>query len=784
MDPSKILIVDDEEMCRELLQYMLADYYENFLLAGNGLEALDLLVVHADIDLILLDLEMPVMGGQEMLSVVKNLPDLQAIPVIVASGNREDAIRSLGNGADDFIIKPYDSLELLLRVTNLLRKNLDITERKRAENKLLAVTNSAHDAILMMEPHGRITYWNPAAVQIFGYRAEEVLGTDLHILLAPERYHAAHHAAIPEFQLTGNGNAVGKTIELSALRKDGQEIVVEMSLSTIFLDGGWHAVAIIRNITERIRVEKALEESERFMRILTDTIPGMVGYWTRELRCGFANAAYLEWFGKTPEQIRGIHIRELLGGELFIRNEPFINAALQGERQQFERTLTKADGTIGYSWAHYIPDVDGDQVRGFFALVSDVTELKQSQLRLERLNVELEKQTEEAKAASRAKSEFLSNMSHEIRTPMNGVIGMTQLLQMSDLNEEQKEYADLLFTSGKNLLSLINDILDLSKIEAGKITLEMADFDLKNCLNDVILTQKSLVHQKGLALKVIVPDDCPKSVVGDQFRVKQIILNLLGNAIKFTSTGEISLAIEILEHYSGSALVQVSVQDTGIGISPEALETIFKPFSQEDGSTTRLYGGSGLGLTISRNLAEMMDGKISVESTRGIGSCFRLTLPFLLVPLTEPLIEKAVLCAGWEGEPVRILLAEDNPVNRTFAVSLLRKLGHKIVVTENGRECLEALAQGSFDIVLMDIQMPVMNGEEAIREIRSREEGAVHHQRVIALTAYSLRGDKERFLQLGFDGYVSKPLEVGSLIAEMKRCIATEKGGIYENTDC
>jgi PAS domain S-box-containing protein len=652
MQRSKILIVDDEEMSRELLQYMLADHYENFLLATNGLEALDLLVVHTDIDLILLDLEMPIMGGQEMLSVVKNLPDLRSIPVIVASGNREDAIRSLGNGADDFIIKPYDPLELMLRVNNLLRKNTEITERKRGD--------------------------------------------------------------------------------------------------------------------------KALEESERFMRVLTDTIPGMVGYWTRELRSGFANAAYLEWFGKTPEQMRGIHISEVLGLELFRKNEPFINGVLRGERQQFERTLTKADGTVGYSWAHYIPDIDGDQVRGFFALVSDVSELKQAQLRLERLNVELEQQTEEAKAASRAKSEFLSNMSHEIRTPMNGVIGMTQLLQMSDLNEEQQEYADLLFTSGKNLLSLINDILDLSKIEAGKITLEMSDFDLKNALNDVLLTQKSLIHHKGLALKVAIPDDFPTMVVGDQLRIKQIFLNLLGNAIKFTAAGEIRIAAAVLERFNGSALIQLSVQDTGIGISSEALETIFKPFSQEDGSTTRLYGGTGLGLTISQNLAELMDGKITVESTQKVGSCFRLTLPFVLANTVDE-NKTSTLFATWEGEPLHILLAEDNPVNRTFSISLLRKLGHEVVAAENGRECLALLERGSFDVVLMDIQMPVMNGEEAIRKIRLQEQGTVHHQHVIALTAYSLRGDKERFLQCGFDGYVSKPIEVGALIDEMKRCVETER---------
>jgi PAS domain S-box-containing protein len=646
----------------------------------------------------------------------------------------------------------------------------DITERKKATEKLQSITNSAYDAILMMDPQGNISYWNPAAEIMLGYMAEEALGKNLHNLLAPERYHAAHHAAFPEFLRSGSGNAVGKTLELFVRRKDGQEIAVDLSLSAVLLNGAWNAVGIVRDITERKNTALIIEENERFLRNLTDIIPGTVGYWTRDLHCSFANAGYLEWFGKTQEQMRGIHIREMMSDELFSKNEPFINAALQGKYQRFERTLTKADGSTGYTLTHYIPDIKDDQICGFIVLVSDVTELKQTQFKLEQLNNELVIKTVEAESATRAKSDFLANMSHEIRTPMNGVIGMTQLLEMTDLTEEQKDYVATLASSGKNLLSLINDILDLSKIESGKITIEMADFSLKSCMNDVVLTQKSVAFQKRVSLRVNLADDLPDLVTGDQLRIKQILLNLIGNALKFTEKGSVTLTLQVLTQYSGSALIQFSVQDTGIGISSDAFEKIFMPFSQEAVSTSRLHGGTGLGLTISQSLAELMDGKITVESTQGVGSCFILTVPFSVVnksaPENEVHTDKTVL---WEGKSLRILLVEDNPVNINFQTALLRKIGHNVVLAENGIDCLSIYKQGAFDLILMDINMPLMNGEEALREIRKKEEGTSYHQPVIALTAYSLRGDKERFIEEGFDGYVSKPLEVDLLVEEMNR---------------
>ena len=547
--------------------------------------------------------------------------------------------------------------------------------------------------------------------------------------------------------------------------------------------------------------EETVRAAETRFRTVSNLAPVLIWISGTDSLCTWFNEVWLDFTGRTMEQERGNGWAEGVHPEDFKRClETYVTAFDARKSFSMDYRLRRYDGHYRWLCNDGIPLFEENEFKGYIGSGVDITERKLMEIALhnseEKLGYQneemlateemlmvrideyenIQKQLREAKtvaeSANRAKSEFLANMSHEIRTPMNGVLGMTQLLDMTVLTTEQREYVNALKLSGTNLLSLMSDILDLSKIEAGKITIEVAEFSLHRCINDVLLMQKTAAFDKKLALKLDLAGEIPYLVVGDQLRVKQILLNLLGNAIKFTQQGSVTLSTQLLEQHDSSVLIQIAVHDTGVGISQGHLETIFLPFTQEDGSISRKFGGTGLGLTISRRLAELLGGELTVESSPESGSCFTVTLPFTVgrdAAAIEALSSKTAVV--WDGPPLRILFVEDDKVSIAFGSALCKKLGVDFIIAENGRECLAALENGSFDLVLMDIQMPVMTGEGALREIRTREQGTAAHQPVIAMTAHSMRGEKENFLAQGFDGYISKPLITKGLVAEMKRVL-------------
>ena len=294
------------------------------------------------------------------------------------------------------------------------------------------------------------------------------------------------------------------------------------------------------------RYETALRDNQRFMNTLTDVIPGMIGYLTHELCCGFANNEFRTWFGKSPEEMLGMHIQDIIGAELFSRIEPFVNQTLKGERQQLELPLTKTDGQVGHTLVHLIPDRYGDQTLGFYLLISDVTELKQTQFQLEKLNEVLQQRTEEAETANTAKSRFLANMSHEIRTPMNAVQGLLHLLQRSGLSSQQLDYVKKIQSASQSLLAILNDILDFSKVESGKLELEQTPFCLDDVMYNLSTILTSAVMNKDVEVLFSIDADLPRAVRGDALRLQQVLLNLAGNAVKFTSQGTVTVGARVI----------------------------------------------------------------------------------------------------------------------------------------------------------------------------------------------------------------------------------------------
>ena len=396
----------------------------------------------------------------------------------------------------------------------------------------------------------------------------------------------------------------------------------------------------------------------------------------------------------------------------------------------------------------------------------------------EELISQLEAAIESETVANRAKSEFLANMSHEIRTPMNGVLGMAELLQNTDLSHKQRRYTKVIQESGELLLSIINDILDFSKIEAGKLELESIPFDLRDLIRDVARMLSSSASAKGLELNIIIPDEARLNLKGDPTRIRQVLTNLVANGIKFTEKGKIVIRAAKIKENDQQITLKIAVEDTGIGIDPEVQQQLFKPFSQADGSTTRKYGGTGLGLAISSELVSHMGGVLECDSEPGKGSHFFFTLQLELVSeaeskkyLSGPVGKNNPVTDNTKHLDIHILVAEDNVTNQEVVSGMLKRIVSRVSLVSNGQEAVDLLSKMTCDLILMDCQMPIMDGYQATSVIRQKEEkeGLGKHIPIIALTANALEGDRDKCILTGMDDYISKPFNQDDIDAILVR---------------
>jgi PAS domain S-box-containing protein len=521
-----------------------------------------------------------------------------------------------------------------------------------------------------------------------------------------------------------------------------------------------------------------LEEERRRFRDVAESS----GDWIWEMdRAGcftYSNPVVEALLGCGADCVRGRGFRDFLDPVAREEFEDRFDRAYRGREAvgAYVHPLSRDDGRIIAAETTAVPVIGPDgALLGYRGVTRDVTERQ-------RVQEEQQIAKEAAQAADRAKSEFLANMSHEIRTPINGIVGMTSLLLDTDLTDEQREFAKTADTCTQVLLGVINDILDFSKIEAGKLDLESIGLEPAAVVSDVVRMLSSTAQKKQIALVQEVDPDVPASVFGDPGRIRQVLVNLVNNAIKFTARGGVTIRVLLDDEDDGSATLRFRVTDTGIGIAPDGQAALFEAFTQADASTTRRYGGSGLGLAISKKLALMMGGRIGVESEVGVGSTFwftvvlgkRSTAMAENAGARRDAIARAAAFPGSRRLPAaargsRILVAEDHPVNQAVVVRFLQKMGLAADVVENGREALWALERSTYSLVLMDVQMPVMDGLEATREIR--RSGQWPGLPVIALTAGAMQKDHDSCREAGMDDYLAKPLRADALAAVIAKWI-------------
>jgi PAS domain S-box-containing protein len=606
-----------------------------------------------------------------------------------------------------------------------------------------------------MDAEGRIVRCNRSGEQVTGYSEAELKGKIFWDVFSTPHAKAATRARF-EALVTTKSPFV---FEHEWINKSGEGRQISFSNTALLGDDGRVEYVITSgiDITERHRTEQALLQSEAVFRSIWEASQYPTVLTDQSGIILKANQAFSAMVGRTGDAVEGLDIATLFWAEdeHAMRGHFAAQYASRGGETFLDQEIRFTNGHSGaFDISFTMVDLPGQPLQ-LLITYRDVTERKLARQMAER-----------AEALSAAKSEFLANMTHEIRTPLNGILGMTNLTLQTDLKSDQHQYIDLVRSSAEALLFLVNDVLDYSKYEAGKLALNNLDLSVRTLMAEVLKPLALRASLNNLRFEYVVSDNVPDHLIGDPHRLGQILMNLVSNAIKFTPAGKIAVSVRRESIEASGVTLLFSVRDTGIGIPPEKHRVIFDPFTQADGSTTRKYGGTGLGLSIAAGLVKMMDGRIWVESQPGQGATFYFTVTMSLAD-----VKGVRRSARWADVPsqgdrrsMRILVAEDNTVNQRLATDVLEREGHRVQVAGSGREAIAMLQREEFDLVLMDIQMPELDGLQATAHIRQMEHISGKRLPIVAMTAQTGEFDRQRCLKAGMDAYVSKPIRVSELM--------------------
>lgn len=668
-------------------------------------------------------------------------------------------------GVEGFNINSDNLLEIVeLLKMQINRRNEAEAQLKEGEQLLQFALEGAGDGVWDYDFQTRKIFFSVRYKQMLGYNDDEFANEydewmsrihpeDIHLIMKTDQRYFYEKLASHQ-------------IEYRIKHRDEHYIwVLDRGMVVSRTAEGLPARIIGTNtdITERKLVEQAISiREEKYRNILANMNLGLLEVDNNE-HIQYANQSFCEMSGYTLDEMMGLEAKNLFPTSsaspvLDKKNE----LRKQGISDAYELTVKNKKGEIRWWLISGAPRYnDSGELMGSIGIHLDITERKT-------LELELNEAREVAEQSVKAKEAFLANMSHEIRTPMNAIMGMGRQLEKTDLQQQQRFYLNTINTAANHLLVVINDILDISKIEAGKLELESVGFDANEVLNHVIRIMQPRAEEKGLELALNIDENIAPVLIGDPHRINQVLLNMISNAVKFTEKGGVTLSCRLQKKLKEKQILEFSIRDTGIGISEEYLDHVFEKFTQEDRTTARKYGGTGLGMAITRELVELMQGQINIYSKKDIGTEILISIPLVIgtgadLPEAQKDFTDSISLNG-----KKILLAEDNEVNRLVATTVLNNYGVITTEVKNGAEAVKALQKDDYDLILMDVQMPVMNGMEATEIIRKKLKLTIP---IIALTANTIKGDSEKCLAIGMNSFVSKPFEENELINAIATCL-------------